>query len=334
MSRGIDETVSTPSPRLPLLALRLEFEVQKDAQFWCYSGSVWRGYFGARLRRMVCATGEPRCDGCDLRGECAYAYLFDTAPPANAPRMRKYNSVPHPLVLAPPPEMGARLYPAGSRYPLDVRLFGRACDYAALVAQALALVGRDGPGAKGAPLRLARIHSAQLSEGEVIEYLPGRAIPVEPACPEMPPCPDHPVEIRLMTPLRLVAGGRVVGPDRLTFRVLFSSLLRRISMLTVFHTDHPLETDFAGLVKRSETVRIETERLRWREWKRRSARQNRLVPMGGIAGRITVDLAGAEALWPYLWLGQWTHVGKGAIMGLGRYVISADIPSSNTKCKK
>ena len=322
MGMGDVESVFMSSPQLPLLALRLEFEAKEDARFGGYAGSVWRGYFGTHLRRMVCATGAARCDGCILRSECAYAYLFETAPPADAPRMRKYNSVPHPLVLAPPPVMGAQSYPAGSLFPLHVRLFGRACDYAELVVQVLALVGRDGLGANDAPLRLKRIRSDQLSTGESIEYLPGRVIPLEPACPEIPPCPDHPVEIRLSTPLRLVAGGRVVGPAKMSFRALFSSLLRRISMLTVFHTDHPLETDFAGLVKCSEAVRVEGSKLRWREWKRHSARQKRLVPMGGLVGSSTVDLNGAEALWPYLWLGQWTHVGKGTIMGLGRYSIN------------
>jgi len=312
-----------PLPRLPIVSLGLAFEARRDAVFTSYSGSVWRGYFGARLRQLACVTGAKRCDGCGMRSECAYAYLFETAPPADAPRMRKYNSVPHPLVLAPPPVMGVQSYPAGSLFPLDVRLFGRACDYAELVVQMLALVGRDGLGANDAPLRLMRIRSDQLATGESIEYLPGRVIPLEPACPEIPPCPDYPVEIRFMTPLRLVAGGRVAGPAKMSFRALFSSLLRRISMLTVFHTDHPLETDFAALVKCSEAVRIEAAKLRWQEWKRHSARQKRLVPMGGLVGHFTVDLTGAEALWPYLWLGQWTHVGKGTIMGLGGYSISA-----------
>ncbi len=309
-------------PQLPLISFLLEFQPLDDIVFSTYPGSRWRGYFGARLRQLACVTGAKGCDGCSVRSECAYAYLFETAPPADAPRMRKYNSVPHPLVLAPPPVMGAQTYPAGSLFPLDVQLFGRACDYAELVVQVLALVGRDGLGANDAPLRLMRIRSEQLATGESVECLPGRAIPLEPACPEIPPCPDSPVEIQFMTPLRLVVGGRVVGPEKISFRALFSSLLRRISMLTVFHTDHPLETDFAALVKCSESVRIEAAKLRWQEWKRHSARQKRLVPMGGLVGRFTVDLTGAEALWPYLWLGQWTHVGKGTIMGLGGYSIS------------
>ena len=43
--------------------------------------------------------------------------------------------------------------------------------------------------------------------------------------------------------------------------------------------------------------------------------------MGGVVG--SFDLAGAALgpFWPVLWLGQWTHAGKGCSMGLGRYVL-------------
>jgi len=47
------------------------------------------------------------------------------------------------------------------------------------------------------------------------------------------------------------------------------------------------------------------------------------VPMGGLIGEVELDGAGLESFWPYLWLGQWTHAGKGAVMGLGGYRIES-----------
>jgi CRISPR/Cas system endoribonuclease Cas6 (RAMP superfamily) len=35
-------------------------------------------------------------------------------------------------------------------------------------------------------------------------------------------------------------------------------------------------------------------------------------------------MAGLEVFWPYLWLGQWTHIGKGTSMGMGAYTIQSD----------
>jgi CRISPR/Cas system endoribonuclease Cas6 (RAMP superfamily) len=41
--------------------------------------------------------------------------------------------------------------------------------------------------------------------------------------------------------------------------------------------------------------------------------------MGGLVGRMVLDLSGAPDLWPFLWHGQWLHAGKGATMGMGAY---------------
>ncbi len=60
-------------------------------------------------------------------------------------------------------------------------------------------------------------------------------------------------------------------------------------------------------------------RLRWRDWSRYSSRQWTAVPMGGLVGEIELNGLGLEPFWPWLWLGQWTHAGKGAVMGLGGY---------------
>ena len=43
--------------------------------------------------------------------------------------------------------------------------------------------------------------------------------------------------------------------------------------------------------------------------------------MGGLTGWFEVEGPGLEPFWPYLWLGQWTHAGRGCSMGLGRYVL-------------
>jgi CRISPR/Cas system endoribonuclease Cas6 (RAMP superfamily) len=53
------------------------------------------------------------------------------------------------------------------------------------------------------------------------------------------------------------------------------------------------------------------DQMRW------SGAQRRELDMTGIIGSFVLDLSGAEALFPYLWLGQWVHAGKGAVMGMG-----------------
>ena len=72
--------------------------------------------------------------------------------------------------------------------------------------------------------------------------------------------------------------------------------------------------------------------LRWHDWTRYSSRQQTKMQMGGLVGHLVLDGVRAQRYWKQLWLGQWTHVGKGTSMGLGRYrlVDAASLPSEQT----
>ena len=147
--------------------------------------------------------------------------------------------------------------------------------------------------------------------------------PLSPALPEPPPVPAAPrsVRVRLLTPLRLRRHERLVSTSDLTFRAFAGNLLRRLSLLTYFFADTPLDIDFSGLLGRAESIPMIEPRLRWHEWTRHSSRQKAKVPMGGLVGSFVLEGSGLGPFWPSLWLGQWTHVGKGCSMGLGRYVL-------------
>ena len=148
----------------------------------------------------------------------------------------------------------------------------------------------------------------------------GRLSPVA-AEHRAPPAPPPAVRIRLLTPLRVKRRGHFVGVSDFDFRAFAGGLLRRISLLTYFFGETPLETDFAALLRQAESVPVVECDLHWREWTRRSSRQQTKLQMGGLVGRFELAGPGLLPFWPILWLGQWTHAGKGCSMGLGRYVL-------------
>jgi hypothetical protein len=94
-------------------------------------------------------------------------------------------------------------------------------------------------------------------------------------------------------------------------------------MISYFHTESPLEIDFAALTTQARAVHLSAAQLDWFDWTRYSSRQETEISMGGLVG--TVELVGYDLaeFWPYLWLGQWTHVGKGTSMGMGAYSIES-----------
>jgi len=294
------------------------FTLPGNSQNRRYLGSAWRGVLGHALKKLVCIARCERCEDCLIYRSCVYTYVFDTPRPESAGKLRLYKTVPHPFVLAPP-WPGEQLETGATT--LDLTLFGRGNQYIAYVVCALKEAAQNG--LRGLePLTLESVTQENLTAPGTWQsiYDQTRLSPLPAATPQAPPLPES-LRIRLLTPLRLRHGEQYVGPEEFTFADLFRSLLRRISSLTYFHTERPLETDFAGLKEAARQVAIKQPDLRWREWTRYSSRQATELQMGGLMGSFTVNLGQQPELWPFIWLGQWTHAGKGTSMGLGRYVV-------------
>lgn len=310
-----------PLPRLPLALYRLRFIAQETVRLPVYAGSAWRGAFGHALKRLVCVTREPACPSCLLYRSCVYPYLFETPPDPTTGKLRKYPAAPHPLVVRPGP---GGVHAAGASVTVDVLLFGHGNRHLPYVLHAFAQAGQRGIGQGNGRLELDQV-TQQMPAGDWRPiYRPGGALqPLPPTLIEPPPGPAR-LRLALETPLRLRQAETLLGPDAFQFGALFANLLRRISLLTTFHTDTPLETDFAGLSRAGWAIPHRAARLRWHEWARYSSRQDALIQMGGLIGEIDLDGVGLEPFWPYLWLGQWTHAGKGAVMGLGHYRLQMD----------
>jgi hypothetical protein len=245
--------------------------------------------------------------------------------------MKRYRAAPHPFTFVLPfDEPRPDAEPRGA---VGVTLIGHANRYLGYVIHALGAAGREGIGRGRVRHALAAVQQRAQTTGEWLRvYAPGETLRQRP--PEAPPTPAVPqrVHLSLLTPLRVKREGRLVGADRLRFADLFSALLRRISMLTYFHGDSPLETEFRALSDAALAINAECPELRWRDWTRYSTRQHSRMLMGGVVGQFTLRGDSLEPFWPYLWLGQWTHAGHAASMGLGRYRLDtlASLPNAPT----
>ena len=88
-------------------------------------------------------------------------------------------------------------------------------------------------------------------------------------------------------------------------------------MLMTFHTAADLEADFKLLTALAHCARMAEPSLRMAEQQRWSGTQKDVIQMNGLIGSFLLDMRGLAPLWPYLWLGQWVHAGKGTVHGLG-----------------
>ncbi|HLV00381.1 MAG TPA: CRISPR system precrRNA processing endoribonuclease RAMP protein Cas6 [Acidobacteriota bacterium] len=239
--------------------------------------------------------------------------------------MRKYTAAPHPFLLEVP------LTGEGEEHEIGLTLIGRGARYLPYLIHALQRAGQRGLGKARVVMNLIEVEQAHPPEGNrwVSIYRPDEALQAyPPSVPKVPVAPPS-LRIRFQTPLRLKRQGRLVAPKAFQLSDLFGSLLRRISMLTYFHTNQPLETDFAGLMKEARRAEATVARLGWQDWTRYSSRQRTTMQMGGLVGELLLELDENSPFWPYLWIGQWVHAGKGTSMGLGQYTLeAASLPDS------
>ncbi len=303
---------SDPAKALPMRRFRLFYAGGPDPA--AYTGSSWRGAFGHSLKRLVCIARARDCPSCFLYRACIYPYIFETPPPEDSERMRRYPAVPHPFVLS---AVGS----GPSAEPVvELTLFGKAGQYLAYLLHAMRSAGER---QRRGPVELLRVDQEVIVGSGQWETIHTPGAPLQPFAASSVQIPPPPPLAGLVfeSALRLRREEHYAGAGELALSDLLRNLVRRISTLAYFHADTELLADFRALRDAATSHAWLNSRLRWQDQRRYSSRQRRTVPIGGVRGVALVDAPALGDLWPYLWLGQYTFAGKGASFGLGRYRI-------------
>ena len=301
-------------PQLPLARYRLDFRAHDRIILRPFQGAVWRSAFGLALKNLSARAAET--------GEAAeaglYTYFFETPPPPDATKMRRYDAAPHPYVIAAEPNFEQRTFEPGETLAIELTLIGRGNDAAPAIFAAFAAAAAGGLDKSRGRAILTDVHSIWRSpepDRRLATLADGSLAPAAAESPAIPPMPDA-VEVHLISPLRLTLDNKLVGPAQFRPGDLLRALLRRVSMLMSFHTGADLDTDFRALTDLANRARMAEPELKLAAQQRWSTNQAE-VKMDGLMGGFLLDMRGLEPLWPYLWLGQWVHAGKGTVMGLG-----------------
>jgi hypothetical protein len=224
---------------------------------------------------------------------CAYSPFFDTNDGRNAAAASPEPT--RPFRIAPPWHDG-RVLEKGDAETVRLTLVGKAVASASLCLKALSDAGRSGIGPDRGVLRLDQVTD----------------VPVDAALPD-----GEDLIVSLQSPLRITVANRLVRPDEFAPSHLLMTLLRRVTGLVRLNAETELTADFGALKAAAAVARFDRADLRWTDWSRHSARQGRLVPMGGIMGHVSVSMAAVDAFRPFLAAAPWLGVGKGTTMGLG-----------------
>ncbi|MGV6817452.1 MAG: CRISPR system precrRNA processing endoribonuclease RAMP protein Cas6 [Thiotrichales bacterium] len=313
---------------LPVSSYRFVVRAVDAIYFHQYSGSAWRGAFGHALKAASCVTGQSSCHQCLLQQGCVYAYLFETPVPKDTKRMRLYPSAPHPFVISPPATF--RQADAGEQLELRITVVGKANQHLPYIVYAFQQAGSKGLGRQNSRFEIEDILQENVpGQGNWASIYDRTQLNAqEPAMPMLPPVPQD-FSIEFLTPTRLTVNNARLTDKNFELSAVLGNLIRRISMLSYFHTDHAITLDFKALAAQSKSIPWTEQDIQWQDWTRYSSRQKSSVQMGGITGSITLQGDQIEPFWPALWLGQWLNLGKATIMGLGQYRISSNALQNN-----
>ena len=321
---------------LPIARYRFTATLRAGVRLPGYAGSLLRGQFGAALRQVACMTRQPTCVACPLLRTCPYTQIFESPPPSPEHALQKFSSVPNAYVVEPPlatPDLAPCDLQAGDTLTFLMVLAGEAIAQLPLIVFAWQRALAQGLTRERAPADLQAVE--WVDAGGICHGIWQADAPVlldHAATISMPPMPpmaegkaSDPVgfTLHIHTPLRLQHQGHPLRPDRLTPRALVAALARRVALVMEFHAG---QTEWGAqvppLVQMAESLHDERD-LHWHDWTRYSSRQQQEMTLGGVIGTWTLrgSAETLRALWPWLWLGQWLHVGKNATMGMGGYTL-------------
>ena len=318
-----EETVSPTSATFRLARFRLTLKARAPILLPAYKGSARRGGFGQVFRRIACLGADRGVTHCLLGDRCPYHYIFETPPPADSVVLNKIPTAPQPFVIEPPLE-NKRRYEPGEELIFHLVLIGKALDYLPYFIYTFDELGRVGLGRGKGNYTLESVDWIDASDAAVSVYDGNRKVLTDSfhalslsqlsvGCPSL-----SQLSVTFLTPTRLKYENRLAADCE--FHVLFRNLVRRIALLDYFHCGGEFPPERREFVERARAIETIASDLRWIDWARYSNRQQNMVHMGGFVGQVTYCGDFTE-FFPYLLLGTYTHVGKGATFGLGGYEI-------------
>ncbi|MCS7167195.1 MAG: CRISPR system precrRNA processing endoribonuclease RAMP protein Cas6 [Gemmatales bacterium] len=344
-----------PLNRFSFGRYRFLFEVTKQLHLPEFAAATLRGGLGYALKKNVCIWPPGDCGRCRYVRNCGYGCLFESRPVPGATKLRNFEQLPRPYLLTfpnghqrrnswLPPETEeeiadenaslGRTFREGDWFECEVILIGRAALWFPLLPLAFTRLGRRGLGPERGKFRVAEVRAVCLSgENRGRKYplvyhwrygLCGNDLFITTGQEILNQWEEAPrrVTIHFETPTRLEHGEEVC--EEITFTDLIRGLLRRLSSLCYFHCGFELQLDYRRLVEESRLVEMTAKEFSWQDQARFSTRQSQRILLGGVVGHATYEAPCREMMatfFPLLAIGQYVHVGKGTVMGLGKFSV-------------
>jgi len=307
-------------PALPLAQYRFLFQATDPVSLPAFADPLWRSVFGLALHRFTCIGGGRDCRSCGLHSRCAFFLLTRSGlAPSNdrdglAASMR---DLPVPLIFHSQVRDFTLQIPVGASFAARLVLVGSGNDHLEAVIRAMALTGDLGLGRRRSRFRLQEVSRCGPHPLSVLVQADHTQ---SPAKEEVPPMPAR-LRITLITPWLLTDTPKnrsIDAPENLV-GLLLMQIIRRVSLMHQCYTPAQLDCDFRDLKEQAGRIPLCEVDITGHHGYSPGKGKKKFI---AVRGSFVLDMAGSEAIWPFLWLGRHLHAGKQAAHGYGRYHLS------------
>ena len=269
-----------------------------------FAGSALRGAIGRALRRLVCITSKPVCDGCMVRTNCAYGMTFSPAALDLTLHPSFKNGLPRYVIDAP--AIGAHTIK-----PHDTVSFG------------VVLLPGHGitEGLLAAVMRQAV--SAELFGGGIFSIASLEIATADLSC--TPSAIENPAitqyHLRFHSPLRQQQDGEPIRDQRQLTKKIWMQAMRMRYLQWCQITALPIDATVTAALTDSAVIQFDASDMRWHDMARKSQNHSPRIPLGGLLGDLffCVTAKASPSIDPIIRLCETLHIGKETVMGLGAF---------------
>ncbi|MBM7623683.1 CRISPR system precrRNA processing endoribonuclease RAMP protein Cas6 [Sporohalobacter salinus] len=259
---------------------------------------------------------------------CAYAQLFNPylTDKEQERTSNRFNNKPRPFVFEPETNQQELFYP-GQKIRFNLNLFGVASKYLPYIIEAWNYLAEQGIGSGRGKFIVSEIWNVNQLKGkservysEYANIVHNPEFNIDKRdIKELKKCLDkEKLRLRFSTSTLLKNKGDFV--EKIDFYKLMKNLFRRLSSLSVFYGEEELDIEFHQYLEQAKEIELIKDTTSWKSWYRYSNRQNKRIKMKGLVGEVAYQ-GSLEKFLPYLILGQYSHIGKNTVFGLGNYKI-------------
>ncbi|WP_459815294.1 CRISPR system precrRNA processing endoribonuclease RAMP protein Cas6 [Geotalea toluenoxydans] len=289
-----------------VITLRLQRDIRGRYAFF----NLKNGFESVFRQNINCC--QTSCYGCRSGEECCHPGIFSQSLSADPLALKRYQKPSLPFVFHIPlvPDLPNK----GMTVEVEVVLIGSAAEYyqhfihcvSSVYSGFAALVKAESEDYMG---------NRYLIMGELGELHHDRlflfsAEELQNNCQHI----SGMIEVTFVTPVILLRQGHAMR--EMSFSTFVRALFRRISSLAYYYGGVEMNCDFKWLVEQSCHVETIESELAWTEWKVATPGAR----LSGIMGR-TAFSGDMDIFYPFLLLGQYFNIGKGASFGRGRYLM-------------